>query len=665
MSDVVVNTIKTLAIDAVQKANSGHPGMPMGMADTASVLWRDFLTVDPTAPDFVDRDRFVLSAGHGSMLQYALLHLAGFDLPLDEIKNFRQLGSKTPGHPEYGYTVGVETTTGPLGQGLGNAVGMAMAERYLAATFNTAELALVDHHTYVIAGDGCLHEGISHESASLAGHLGLGKLIVLFDDNGITIEGQTSLSGSNDVPARFEAYQWHVLKVDGHDHDAVRQAIEAAKAVTDRPSLIACRTHIGHGSPNKQDSEKSHGSPLGADEIRLTKEAIGWDPDAHFLVPDEARAGFDGLRERGAAKRRAWEEIWARYQTAEPERAAAWTAIHAPYSEELGKALAAAAPNLSDAGKQATRASSGKVLNALAKALPTLIGGSADLAGSNKTMLSGESSHSKENPAGRNLHFGIREHGMAAALNGMALHGGMIPYGGTFLTFTDYMRGAMRLSALMHQRVIYVLTHDSIFLGEDGPTHQAVEHAMALRVIPNMRTFRPADGNETAAAWLAAIANTKGPTSLLLTRQGLPQLVSPEQAQAGLAKGAYVISGAEHGDACDIVLLGSGSELHLCVEAAEQLASDGAKVRVVSVPSLELFLAQPKEVRDAVIPPGCTRRVSVEAGVTLGWQTVLGPFGVAIGIDRFGESAPAEVLAEHFGFTTDNVVKQARALLED
>ncbi len=664
---LVTNTIKTLAMDAIDRANSGHPGLPMGMAGAASTLWRRFLTVDPTAPDFVDRDRFVLSGGHGSMLLYALLHLSGFDVSLDDIKAFRQLHSKTPGHPEVGVTPGVETTTGPLGQGFANAVGMAMAEAYLAAHFNRPGFDIVDHWTYATCGDGDLHEGVSHEAAALAGHLGLGKLIVLFDDNGITIEGPTSLATSEDVTGRFEAYGWQVLEVNGHDHQAVAGAIEEARAVRTHPTLIRCHTHIGHGSPHRQDTASVHGSPLGAEENRATKENIGWPPDAQFLVPDEAREAFGELRARGAARREAWEAMFTRYAEEHPELAATWRRIHAAGEAALPGGLAgldALLPRFEEAGKQATRASSGVVINALAPAMMELWGGSADLAGSTKTLVKGAPSLAPGAPGGRNIHFGIREHGMGAIMNGVALHGGLIPYGATFLTFSDYMRGAVRLSALMGQRVVYVFTHDSVFLGEDGPTHQAVEHAMALRLIPGLEVIRPADGNETAAAWRDALRHDDRPTALLLTRQGVPQVAPFEAALAGVAQGAYVLRDTADGASPDLVLLASGSEVHVALAAADELQAQGTQVRVVSVPNLGRFLAQPAATRDAVIPPSCLARLSVEAGVTRGWEPLLGPLGEAVGIDRFGESAPAEELAELFGLTAEAVAQRARELLQ-
>ena len=664
LEQIASDTLKTLAMDAVQKANSGHPGMPMGMADAAAVLWTRFLTVDPGHPDAPHRDRFVLSAGHGSMLLYGLLHLAGFDLTLEDIQRFRQLGSRTPGHPEVGLTDGVETTTGPLGQGFANAVGMAMAEAFLGARFNRPGFAIVDHQTFAICSDGDLQEGISHEAASLAGHLGLGKLVYLYDDNGITIDGSTDLSFTEDTTKRFEAYGWHVLAVDGHDRPAVAAAIAAGIAEAARPTLIRCRTHIGHGSPNKQDTSASHGSPLGDDEIRLTKQGMGWPADALFRIPDEARVAFDGLRARGAARGASWDELFARYAVAHPELARQWERVHGSEATSID-ALAAHLPDPAswdEVGEQATRVSSGKVLNALSAQLPHLWGGSADLTGSNKTDVSGATTFQKTRRDGRNLRYGIREHGMAAAMNGMALHGGVIPYGGTFLTFSDYMRPSIRLAALMHQRVIFVLTHDSVFLGEDGPTHQAVEHAMALRQIPGLHVMRPADGRETAAAWAAALEREDGPTALLLTRQGLPQLPGTMSAIDGVRRGGYVVHG-EPDEIPQITLIGTGSELHLCTGAAEVLESQGVTVRVVSMPCAERFLAQPEVYRDAVLPPQCVLRVAVEAGRTLGWERFVGPFGLTLGIDRFGESAPAHDLATYFGLTVEDVTHKARGLL--
>jgi transketolase len=657
-SDRLVNNIKTLAIDAVDAANSGHPGMPLGMAEASAVLWADFLNVTPDDPAWRDRDRFVLSAGHGSALLYALLHLAGYDLPMDELRRFRQLHSRTPGHPEFGVTPGVETTTGPLGAGISTAVGMAMAEAHLAARFNRPGHTLVDHWTYGICSDGDLQEGIAAEAVSLAGHLGLGKLVFLYDDNHISIEGDTDLSFSEDVPARFRAYGWHVTSVDGHDRDAVHAALAEARAMSDKPSLIACRTTIGRGSPSKAGKASSHGSPLGAKETALVKQSFGWDPAVSFFADPEAVAAFDDLRTRGAARKADWEARAAAYAAAFPELWANWQAMHASHTEaELIAKTSALVPAFGDA-PVATRVASGKVLNALAPHFPGLWGGSADLASSTKTLLDGEKSFSRAEPAGRNLHFGIREHAMGAIMNGVALHGGLIPYGATFLTFSDYMRGSMRLSALMGVRAVYVLTHDSIFLGEDGPTHQSVEHAQALRLIPNLEVIRPGDARETAWAWVAALSNTSRPTALLLTRQDIPGVPGTGE---GVLRGGYVVVDAP---SPRLVLVATGSELHVAIEAAETLTAEGVACRVVSMPSLERFLSQPEDYRASVLPASAPVRLVVEAGRTVGWERIAGPFGDIVGIDRFGESAPAEVLAEVFGVTTAAVTGRARALLE-
>ena len=657
-SDRLVNNIKALALDAVDAANSGHPGMPLGMAEASAVLWADFLNVTPGDPQWLDRDRFVLSAGHGSALLYALLHLAGYDLPMDELRRFRQLHSKTPGHPEFGITPGVETTTGPLGAGISTAVGMAMAEAHLAARFNRPGHSLVDHYTYGICSDGDLQEGIAAEAASLAGHLGLGKLIFLYDDNHITIEGDTNLSFSEDVSARFRAYGWHVTSVDGHDRDAVHAALQEARSVSDKPSLIACRTVIGRGSPSKAGKASSHGSPLGAKETALVKQAIGWDPAVSFFADPEAVAAFGDLRARGVARKAAWEARAVAYAAEFPELWTTWQGMHASHTEaELVTKTAALVPTFGDA-PVATRVASGKVLNALAPHFPGLWGGSADLASSTKTLLDGEKSFSRHEPAGRNLHYGIREHAMGAIMNGVALHGGLIPYGATFLTFSDYMRGSMRLSALMGVRAVYVLTHDSIFLGEDGPTHQSVEHAQALRLIPNLEVIRPGDARETAWAWIAALSNVSRPTALLLTRQDIPGVSGTGE---GLLRGGYVVVDVP---APRLVLVATGSELHVAIEAAKTLASEGVACRVVSMPSLERFLSQPESYQTSVLPAEAPVRLVVEAGRSVGWERIAGPFGDVVGIDRFGESAPAEVLAEVFGITAAAVTARARALLE-
>lgn len=651
-----VNTIRSLAIDGVQKANSGHPGMPLGMADVAYVLWTRFLKHNPANPAWPDRDRFVLSAGHGSMLLYSLLYLTGYDLPLEELKQFRQWGSRTPGHPEYGETPGVETTTGPLGQGLANSVGFALAERMLAAEFNLPGLEIVDHYTYALISDGDLMEGVSHEAASLAGHLGLGKLICLYDDNQITIEGHTSLTFSDDTARRFEAYHWQVLAVDGHDREAVAQAIAQAQGDAERPSLIICRTHIGYGSPNRQDSAQAHGEPLGVEEVRLTKEALGWPADAQFLVPDDALAFFRQALTVGAEREAAWQALFLRYQAQYPELAAEWQRRQAG---KLPEGWEQALPTFKAAdGAMATRAVSGKVLNALAPVLPELVGGSADLYPSNKTYLSAYPSVKRGDYGGRNLHFGVREHAMGSLLNGLALHGGLRPYGGTFLVFCDYMRPPIRLAALMRLPVLYVFTHDSIFVGEDGPTHQPVEQLASLRAIPGLTVFRPADANETAAAWKAALENRDGPVALLLTRQGLPVL---EHADAkGVARGGYVLSDAADAQA---LLIATGSEVDVALQAQKLLAQEGIATRVVSMPSWERFEQQSQAYRDQVLPPPITARVAIEAGLPMGWERYVGPGGQVIGMTRFGASAPYKVLAEKFGFTAQTVVARVKDCL--
>jgi transketolase len=653
------NAIRSLTMDAVQKAKSGHPGMPMGMADAAVVLWTQFLQFNPQDPRWPNRDRFVLSAGHGSMLLYSLLHLSGYDLPLEELKNFRQWGSLTPGHPEDHLTPGVETTTGPLGQGITNAIGMALAERWLAEQFNRPDYPLVDHHTFVIASDGDLMEGISHEASSLAGHLGLGRLIVLYDDNSITIDGSTELAFTEDVLKRYEAYGWHTAGVDGHDPVAIYQAIAAAMAETGRPSIIACRTQIGYGSPNRARTAKAHGEPLGEEEVKLAKENLGLPVDGQFFVPDGAREFLSAAGHAGAEKQAAWEDLFRRYEAEYPDDAARYRrALSGEYEVSLDVA------GLFDPQKKlATRASSGIVLNALAEQVPILLGGSADLTPSNKTDLKGESDLKRGDFSGRYIRFGVREHAMGAMMNGMALHGGVRPYGGTFLVFSDYMRPAIRLAALMELPVIYVFTHDSIGVGEDGPTHQPVEHLMALRAIPNLTVIRPADSVETAAAWLSALENRDGPTALVLTRQNLPNLDSSvENAQ----RGAYVLAEAlgATGEPVDpdVVLIGTGSEVQLAVQAREMLAAGGLAARVVSMPSWELFNRQPADYRQHVLPPSVMARVSVEAGVTTGWQQFVGLHGASVGLDRFGASAPYEVVYENLGITAEAVVEAARSI---
>ena len=656
LEQLSVNTIRTLAMDAVQKANSGHPGMPMGMADAAYVLWTQYLKHNPANPAWPDRDRFVLSAGHGSMLLYSLLHLTGYDLPLEQLKQFRQWGSETPGHPEYGDTPGVETTTGPLGQGFANGVGLALAERMLAAEFNRPGFEIVDHYTYAIVSDGDLMEGISHEAASLAGHLGLGKLIYLYDDNHITIEGDTALAFSEDIGQRFASYGWQVLSVDGHDREAVSGAIRQSQAVKDRPAIIICRTHIAYGSPNKQDTAKAHGEPLGPDEVRLTKEAMSWPASAQFLIPDKVLAHFRTALDRGSEEEGQWAALFARYEDAHPDLAAEWKRRMAG---ELPAGWQDAVPSFGpEDGPIATRAASGKVMTAIAPALPELVGGSADLHPSTKTYLSAFPAVERGQYGGRNLHFGVREHSMGGILNGMALHGGFRPYGATFLVFSDYMRPSIRLAALMRQLVIYVFTHDSIFVGEDGPTHQPVEHAAALRAIPGLTVFRPADANETAAAWQATVAHRDGPVALLLSRQKLPIL--EEVDVEGVARGGYVLSDAQ---SPQLILVASGSEVEVALGAQKLLAEEGIAARVVSLPSWERFDAQPQAYRDGVLPPAVKARVAVEAGVPQGWERYVGMEGAIVALDRFGASAPYQVLAEKFDFTAGVVAARAKALL--
>ncbi len=658
LENLAVNTIRILSAEAVQQANSGHPGLPMGAADIAYVLFTEFLKFDPQQPNWADRDRFVLSAGHGSMLLYSLLHLCGYDVSLDELKNFRQFGSKTPGHPEYGETDGVETTTGPLGQGLANAAGLALGEALTGARFNTDSHTVVDHHTYALISDGDVMEGISHEAASLAGHLGLGKLIVLYDDNDICLDGPTKWTFSEDVQKRFEAYDWHTSRIDGHDRDAIRAALKEARGATSRPSLILCKTTIGKGSPNLAGTSKTHGAPLGADELENTRRHLGWDFPP-FTVPDAVRPLFKAAAERGAAERSKWLAVFKAWSDENRAAAATWDRVHA---RQLPAGWEAKLPRATSADKPiATRASSGAAINSIAEAIPELIGGSADLASSNNTAVKDAAAVTREDFAGRNLWFGVREHAMAAMLNGLSLHGGVRPYGATFLTFSDYMRPAIRLAALMHQPVIYVFTHDSIFLGEDGPTHQSVEHTAALRAIPGLDVIRPADANETAAAWFCALERTDGPTALVLTRQGLP-CYDDTGLGRGAEKGGYVVE-KESGDHIDLILIGTGSELSLCRDAAALLRQSGHSVRVVSLPSWEIFERQSQEYRSSVLPPDARRRLAVEAGVSLGWEKYSTCDGAIHCLNRFGASAPAKVLAEHFGFTAEKVAATAKELL--
>ncbi len=656
----LTSAIRALAMDAVQKANSGHPGAPMGMAEIAEVLWNHHLKHNPANPKWPDRDRFVLSNGHGSMLIYALLHLTGYDVGIDDLKQFRQLHSKTPGHPEYGYTPGVETTTGPLGQGLTNAVGMALAEKILAAEFNRPGHDVVDHHTYVFLGDGCLMEGISHEACSLAGTLGLGKLVVLYDDNGISIDGHVEGWFTDDTPKRFEAYGWHVVaNVNGHDPEALHAAIEAAKAVTDKPSLICCKTRIGLGSPNKVGTHDVHGAPLGDAEIAAARPHMGWVFPA-FEIPQEVYEAWDA-RKKGAALESAWDLKFERYAKQYPELAVEYRRrmageLPASWAEHARKAIAAA----NEKGETvATRKASQIAINALAPALPEFVGGSADLTGSNLTNWSGCKHVSGRTP-GNYISYGVREFGMSHIMNGMALHGGILPFGGTFLMFSEYARNALRMSALMKQRVIYVFTHDSIGLGEDGPTHQPVEQTATLRMIPNMDVWRPCDTVETMVAWTQAVEKRSGPSALCLSRQNLPFVKRDAATLAAIARGGYVLAEAE--GKAQAVIIATGSEVDLALKAQAELAQEGIAVRVVSMPNTNAFDRQDKAWRDSVLPKGLPR-VAVEAGVTGGWYKYVGLEGAVVGLDRFGESAPAGVLFKEFGFTAENVVKVVKSVL--
>jgi transketolase len=653
IDQMIAHTLRMLAADAVQQANSGHPGLPLGTADMMTVLWTRFLKHNPADPTWHDRDRFVLSAGHGSALLYAQLYLSGYPMPLDELKRFRQSGSHTPGHPEYDLERGVETTTGPLGQGFGNAVGMALAERWLAARFNKPGFPVVDHLTYVLASDGDLMEGVSHEVASLAGHLGLSRLIVLYDDNHISIDGPTELTFSEDILRRFAAYGWYTQQVDGHDMVAIDAALKAAKAEMERPSLIACRTHIGYGSP-RQDTAKVHGQPLGEKDLRRTKEALDWPLEPRFYVPPAVRAKFEQLKEDGVDRQAKWKALFSRYREAYPDLAARWDTM---INGELPPGWESGLPKFADM-PLATRAASGQVLDAIAPHLPMLLGGSADLTGSNKTQPKGAEAVRRDDWSGSYIHFGVREHGMGAILNGLTLHTGVRPYGGTFLVFSDYMRPSIRLAAMMGQPVIYVFTHDSIGLGEDGPTHQPVEHLTALRTIPNLVVIRPADGNETVQAWRVALERRTGPTALVLTRQAVPQITPTGNS---LARGAYILAEATSGKP-QVIFVASGSEVSLAMAAREQLNKDGMASRVVSMPSWELFDSQPISYRATVLPTGLPR-VVIEAGTTLAWARYTGNRSRIIGLDRFGASAPYKALFKQFGFTVENVVQQARALI--
>lgn len=658
----IANAIRALSMDAVQKAKSGHPGAPMGMADIAEVLWRDFLKHNPQDPQWADRDRFVLSNGHGSMLQYALLHLAGYDLSIDDLKQFRQLHSKTPGHPEYGYAPGIETTTGPLGQGITNAVGMAIAEKALAAQFNKPGHAIIDHFTYVFMGDGCLMEGVSHEACSLAGTLGLGKLIAFWDDNGISIDGHVEGWFTDNTPARFESYGWHVIAgVDGHDSAAIAAAIQAAQQETGKPTLICCKTIIGYGSPNKAGSHDCHGAPLGDAEIAAAREFLQW-PHAPFEIPADIKAAWDGTA-KGVAAQQSWQDKFAAYASAFPSEAAElerrlsgklpanWQAESQAYIQKLQ----------ANPATIATRKASQNTLNAFGPLLPEFMGGSADLAGSNLTIWSGSQGLTHDNAAGNYIYYGVREFGMSAMMNGIALHGGFVPYGATFLMFMEYARNAVRMAALMKQRVIFVYTHDSIGLGEDGPTHQPVEQLAALRVTPNLMNWRPCDQVESAVAWQQAIERTDGPSTLIFTRQNLVQQTRDAQQLADISRGGYVLKDCN--GTPDLIIIATGSEVELAMQAQLQLSAKGHQVRVVSMPSTDVFEAQDAAYREAVLPAAVTKRVAVEAGIVDCWYKYVGLTGKIIGMTSFGESAPAEQLFEYFGITTAKVVEAAEQLL--
>jgi len=654
-----INTIRALSMDAIQKANSGHPGAPMGLAPAAYVLFTRFLKHNPTNPDWLDRDRFVLSGGHASMLLYSMLYLTGYGLTMDDLQAFRQWGSRTPGHPEFGHTPGVETTTGPLGQGFANAVGMAMAERHLAARFNQPGHEIVDHHTYVMCGDGDLMEGVSAEAASLAGHLGLGRLICIYDDNGISIEGPTSIAFTENVAERFHAYGWQTIRVaDGNDTEAIAAAITEAKKETEKPTLILLKTEIAYGSPNKQGTADAHGAPLGEAEVALTKECLMFPGNRAFCVPEGVMDTFAACRIIGESAEQAWMERFAAFRTAFPEMAGAWVDATSGF---LTEGWAQDVPSFTpEDGPLATRAASGKVLNAIASRLPTLIGGSADLAPSNKTYLSCSHEFQKGAYDGRNIRFGVREHAMAAIMTGMFLHNGVRPYGGTFLVFADYMRPAIRVASIMKVPVIYVFTHDSVAVGEDGPTHQPVEHLASLRLSPGLTVFRPADATETADAWKAAVGTFDGPVALVLSRQKLP-ILDRKEGQGKVAMGAYVLTGGD--DRPDLILIATGSEVHLALAAADTLAAEGVSVRVVSMPCRERFEKTSASYRESVLPADVSARLVIEAGHTMGWEKYAGDRGDIMGITTFGASAPGPVVMEKYGFTVENVVARAKKLL--
>ena len=658
----LANAIRALSMDAVQKANSGHPGAPMGMADIAQVLWNDFMRHNPTNPQWSNRDRFVLSNGHGSMLIYSLLHLTGYDLPIEELKSFRQLHSKTPGHPEYGYAPGVETTTGPLGQGITNAVGMAIAEKALAAQFNKDGHKIVDHHTYVFLGDGCLMEGISHEACSLAGTLGLGNLIAFWDDNGISIDGHVDGWFTDNTPMRFEAYGWHVIAdVDGHDATAISKAVQLAKAMTDKPTMICCKTTIGFGSPNKAGSHACHGAALGQDEINLTKAALGWDHEA-FVIPENVYAGWDA-KAKGATAEKEWNEKFAAYKIAFPELAAEYqrrTVGELPANWKVDADTFVAAVD-AEAKTTATRLSSLAAIEGFAKILPEIFGGSADLGCSNMTEWSTYRPMRADTPDANYINYGVREFGMSAIMNGIALHGGFIPFGATFLMFSEYARNALRMASLMKIRSIFVYTHDSIGLGEDGPTHQPVEQTATLRLIPGIQVWRPCDAVETTVSWKSAFERQDGPSILVFSRQNLPHVPRTQQQIADISRGGYVLSDCDGQP--EAIIIATGSEVELALNASDVLKASGKKIRVVSMPSTNIFDAQDAAYRESVLPAAVTKRVAVEAGVTDGWWKYVGTNGKIVGLDRFGESAPAGQLFKEFGFTVENVVKNVESVL--
>jgi transketolase len=658
VENLAINTIRTLSIDAIEKAKSGHPGLPMGAAPMAYALWSRFLKHNPANPEWFDRDRFVLSAGHGSMLLYSLLHLSGYDLSLEELKNFRQWGSKTPGHPEFGHTPGVEATTGPLGQGIGMAVGMAMAERHLAAVYNRDSLDLINHYTYAICGDGDLMEGVAAEAASMAGHMKLGRLVVLYDSNDISLDGDLGLSFSESVRKRFESYGWQYLRVeDGNDIEAISAAIEEGRQDESHPTLIEVKTVIGYGSPNKGGTNEVHGAPLGEVELKLVKEAYAWTFEEDFFVPEEVRAHFAALKEEGANKEQEWNLQLEQYKSSHPELA---QQLRVAIQGKLPEGWESGLPSFETGSKLATRAASGQVINGIAKTVPMFFGGSADLAGSTYTLIKGDKNFEQEDYSGRNIWFGVREHAMGAAMNGIALHGGAKVFGGTFFVFSDYLRPAIRLASLQQLPVVYVFTHDSIAVGEDGPTHEPVEQLPALRVIPGLTVLRPADANETKEAWEFAMNNQEGPVALVLTRQNLP--IYDETAQGELSKGAYVVADTE-GEP-DLLLLATGSEVHLAINAKQELEADGIKVRVVSMPSWELFEKQDKAYKESVIPRTVKKRLAIEMAYPLGWERYVGDEGEIIGISTFGASAPGDKLLKEYGFTTENVVAKAKELLK-